>query len=91
MVYAMHHFVFFILFWAYLGGLIPAAMISAALFGSGRHSLLTQITFGILGGPSVWTVLGGAGLIGLFLGIRHRMSKGRPLVPPPGPPPAAHG
>lgn len=77
-----HHLLLALLLWSYFSGVVASGMLCATIFTSGRLSVPKRICCGVFFGPPMWTILIVGGLVGGFMSLRHRMRRGRPLMPP---------
>lgn len=81
----MHFALRLLTLWCVLGGLIPAAMLGGAIFVASNYSKKTKVAIGLFSGPSMWLFLGFVLIVSQIMALRHRMRRGKPLVPPPAP------
>lgn len=87
----MHLFLLILLWWALIGGTIPAVILSKPIFVDGKWTARKILLYTFAVGPQTWAFLFGCWLCGLALALRHRMQRGKNLVPPGTIAPAADG
>lgn len=78
----MHLLLKILVIWALVGGMRPAIIVAGAAFVGGRWKTNRMVAYTIVAGPQTWIFLLVCWMISALMALRHRMQRGKPLVPP---------
>jgi len=81
----MHAAIFVLIAWNLLGGMAMACIVAAPILIHKKGPTIPKVFLAACFGPAMWSVALLASVTGAVMALRHRMQRGRPLVPPRAP------